>query len=144
MKVNVGIIGAGNMGRTHAVNLKADRRAKIAGVTDTLQPRAQALAEAVGARAFPSVEDLLGADVEAVYITTPNTRHKDAALAALQRGIHVFCEKPMATSLAEAGQVLRAARASKAVYQAGHNRRFAPVYRYLKAQIDQGFRPYLA
>ena len=50
----------------------------------------------------------------------------------------------MATSLGEARQVLAAARASRAVYQAGHNRRFAPAYGYLKAQIEAGLVPYLA
>jgi myo-inositol 2-dehydrogenase/D-chiro-inositol 1-dehydrogenase len=144
MAVRVGIIGAGNMGRTHADILKEDGRVKLVGVTDIAADKAEALAAAMGGKAFASVEALLDSGVDAVYVTTPNTRHVPATLAALQRGIHVFCEKPMATSLEEARQVLQAARASKAIYQAGHNRRFAPVYRYLKEQIEAGFIPYLA
>jgi myo-inositol 2-dehydrogenase/D-chiro-inositol 1-dehydrogenase len=144
MTVKVGIIGAGNMGRIHADVLKEDERVRLAGVTDIVPAKAQALAEAMGGKVFVSVEALLDAGVDAVYVTTPNTRHVPATLAALQRDIHVFCEKPMATSLEEARQVLQAARAGKAVYQVGHNRRFAPVYRYLKEQIEAGFTPYLA
>jgi myo-inositol 2-dehydrogenase/D-chiro-inositol 1-dehydrogenase len=144
MAVRVGIIGAGNMGRTHADILKEDERVKLVGVTDIAADKAEALAAAMGGKAFASVEALLDSGVDAVYVTTPNTRHVPATLAALQRDIHVFCEKPMATSLEEARQVLQAARASKAIYQAGHNRRFAPVYRYLKEQIEAGFIPYLA
>src|SRR5262245_336626 len=86
---------------------------------------------------------LLEADIAAVYVTTPNTKHVPATIAALERNIHVFSEKPMATSLKEAREVLAAAQASQAVYQIGHNRRFAPVYRYLKKQIEAGFTPYL-
>jgi len=144
MTLRVGIIGAGNMGRTHAENLKQDARVQIVGISDVVPAKAQDLAAALGARALPSAEALLDADVQAVYVTTPNTRHVPATLAALEKGIHVFCEKPMATSLGDARQVLAAARASRAVYQVGHNRRFAPVYRYLKDQIEAGFTPYLA
>lgn len=143
MTIDVGIIGAGNMGKTHAEILKQDKRVKIVGVTDIIRSKAEGLASDVGCRAFPTVDELLSADVEAVYIATPNTKHVEATLAALERNINVFCEKPMATSLVDAKQVLEAARASDAIYQVGHNRRFAPVYRFLKDQIESGFTPYL-
>jgi myo-inositol 2-dehydrogenase/D-chiro-inositol 1-dehydrogenase len=141
--IKVGIIGAGNMGRTHADILEEDERVEIVGVTDIVPARARKLAESVGGRAFQIVEALLDA-VEAIYVTTPNTQHVPDTLAALERDIHVFCEKPMATSLEEARQVLEAAQDSKAIYQVGHNRRFASVYRFLKDQIKAGFTPYLA
>ncbi len=144
MTVRVGIVGCGNMGRTHATILQQDPRVTLVGVTDLDPDRARELAAATASRAFPSLEALLDAEIEAIYITTPNTQHVPATLAALERNIHVFCEKPMATSLAEARQVLTAAQASQAVYQVGHNRRFAPVYRYLKQQIEAGLVPYLA
>lgn len=142
--LRVGIIGAGNMGRTHAEDLKGDDRVTIVGVTDVVPARAEELARWAGGCSFASVETLLDADVQAVYITTPNTRHVAASLEALARGMHVFCEKPMATSLEEARRVLEAARGSGVVYQVGHNRRFAPVYRYLKEQVEAGFTPFLA
>jgi myo-inositol 2-dehydrogenase/D-chiro-inositol 1-dehydrogenase len=144
MTIKVGIIGAGNMGRTHANILKEDQRVKIVGVIDIVPAKAQELAELVEGKVFQSIETLLDADVEAVYVTTPNTKHVPATLAALDRNIHVFCEKPMATSLIEARQVLETAQASQAIYQVGHNRRFAPVYRFLKDQVEAGFTPYLA
>jgi myo-inositol 2-dehydrogenase/D-chiro-inositol 1-dehydrogenase len=64
--------------------------------------------------------------------------HADVAVAALDAGLHVFSEKPMATSLEAAGAVLDAAKRSRGVYQAGFNRRFASVYRELKHRIDGG------
>jgi myo-inositol 2-dehydrogenase/D-chiro-inositol 1-dehydrogenase len=97
--INVGIIGAGNMGRTHANILKEDERVKIVGITDVVSAKAQELAESLGARAFPDVDALLDSGVEAVYVATPNTRHVPAALVALAKNIHVFSEKPMATSM---------------------------------------------
>lgn len=143
MTVRVGIIGAGNMGKTHAEVLKQDSRVTIVGIADAVAPRAEELAVAMGARPFPDFQALLGADLDALYVTTPNTRHGPSVLEALGRNIHVFSEKPMATSLDEARQILDAARASKAVYQVGHNRRFAPAYKYQKEQIAAGFTPYL-
>src|SRR5206468_915521 len=87
---------------------------------------------------------LLDAGVDAVYVTTPNTKHAPAVLAALARNVHVFSEKPMATSLAEAKHIRAAAQESKAIYQVGHNRRFSPAYVFLKERIAEGFQPYLA
>jgi myo-inositol 2-dehydrogenase / D-chiro-inositol 1-dehydrogenase len=75
--------------------------------------------------------------VDAVYITTPNTRHTAVALAAIEAGKHVFCEKPMATTIADARAVFDAASRTKAVFQVGHNRRFAPVYATLKQMLSE-------
>ena len=143
MTVRIGIVGAGHMGRTHAKILKQDERVKIVGVTDTVGSKAEELALDVGGRPFQSAKELLDTEIGAVYVTTPNTKHLEVVLAALERNIHVFSEKPMATSLQEAKQILEAAGASEAVYQVGHNRRFAPVYTYLKKHIQEGFTPYL-
>ena len=81
---------------------------------------------------------------DAIYITTPNTKHTELAIAAAQAGKHVFCEKPMATSLADAQAVLDAAARSSAVFQVGHNRRFAPVYATLKQMLAKSHAPHSA
>ncbi len=143
MAVRVGIVGAGNMGKTHGEVLRDDSRVTIVGIADVAAARAQELAGALGTRAFASTNDLFDAGIDGVYITTPNTRHGELVLEALGRHIHVFSEKPMACNLDEAKQILTAVRAGKTVYQVGHNRRFAPVYKYQKQQIEAGFVPFL-
>jgi myo-inositol 2-dehydrogenase/D-chiro-inositol 1-dehydrogenase len=132
--VDVGIIGAGYIGGVHAGVLGKDARARVASVYDVLSERAESLARTSGARVARSVEELLE-ECDAVYVTTPNTRHTELAVAATRTGKHVFCEKPMATSLEEARAVLEAAESSRGVFQVGHNRRFAPVYRMLKQML---------
>ncbi len=139
MALNVGIIGCGYMGGTHAKILGADPRVQVVAVADVARAKADALAHTMQARAFESVRDLLGAGLDAVYVTTPNTLHTEAVLAALEAGLHVFSEKPMATTLAEARQIRDAAAKAKGIYQVGHNRRFAPVYQYCKHALAQGF-----
>ena len=141
MVVTVGIIGAGYMGTVHAKNLIIDARVHILGVVDVVTPKADELARLVHGRTFPSAQALFEAGVGAVYVCTPNTLHTAAVLAALQRGVHVFSEKPMATTLHEAQQLLDAARTSRVLYQIGHNRRFAPVYKFARQKILAGFRP---
>lgn len=133
-QIKVGIIGAGYIGGVHAGLLARDERASVVAVHDIDAGRAGRLAASVGAAVIGSAEELIAA-VDAVYITTPNTKHTALALAALDAGKHVFCEKPMATTLADARTVLDRAAQSAAVFQVGHNRRFAPVYAMLKQMI---------
>src|SRR5262249_28908247 len=130
--LRIGFIGAGHIAGTHMRILARDPRARIAGVYDVSTERAQASSAPV----FESPEALLEA-VDAVYITLPNRLHAQHALAALQRAKHVFCEKPMSVTLEEARRVEEAAARSRAVFQVGHNRRFAPVYLKVKAALAE-------
>ncbi len=141
-RLKIGIIGAGYIGGVHASLLSRDERVQVSRVYDVVSERAERLARSNGAAAAPSVDALIEA-VDAVYITTPNTRHAAITLKAIAAGKHVFCEKPMATSLEDARAVLDAASRSNAVFQVGHNRRFAPVYSTLKQMLSE-CRPHSA
>jgi myo-inositol 2-dehydrogenase/D-chiro-inositol 1-dehydrogenase len=140
-KLKVGIIGAGYIGGVHAALLARDERVDVALVHDSIRDRARLLARSTGATIAQGAEELIEG-VDAVYITTPNTRHTSIARAALEAGKHVFCEKPMATSVSEAQVVFDAASRSKAVFQVGHNRRFAPVYTKLKEMLSESGPPH--
>ena len=133
-RVKVGIIGAGYIGGVHASVLARDERVIVSAVHDVERERAERLARSSGATVSDDAEHLIG-NVDAVYITTPNTKHSELALAAITAGRHVFCEKPMATSPENARALLDRASASSRVFQVGHNRRFAPVYATLKQMI---------
>jgi len=135
-KLRVGIIGAGYIGGVHAGQLSRDDRVRVAAVHDSINERAQLLARATGADIASGADELIKG-IDAVYITTPNTKHTAIALAALEAGKHVFCEKPLATSISDAQAVLEAASRSNAVFQVGHNRRFAPVYAILKRLLEE-------
>jgi myo-inositol 2-dehydrogenase/D-chiro-inositol 1-dehydrogenase len=135
-KLKAGIIGCGYIGGVHASLLARDERVRLTAVHDVAGDRAERLALSIGAAVARGVEELIER-VEAVYITTPNTQHTALALAAIEAGKHVFCEKPMATSVADARAILDAASATNAVFQVGHNRRFAPVYATLKQMLAE-------
>lgn len=142
-KLRVGIIGAGYIGGLHAAVLTRDDRVRVAAVHDAVSERAARLADSTKSDIASSVAELIEA-VDAVFITTPNTKHSAIAQAAIDSGKHVFCEKPMSTSIEEARAVLDAAAGSNAVFQVGHNRRFAPVYTTLKQMLSESGPPHSA
>jgi myo-inositol 2-dehydrogenase / D-chiro-inositol 1-dehydrogenase len=142
--LKIGLVGAGSMGRRHLDALSRDARVAIVGVADSVDGAARAAAEPVGARPCRTVGELAELGAAAVYVTLPNAFHGAVVREAVSRGLHVFSEKPMATTLDEARRVAEAVRRSGRVYQMGFNRRFAPAYRYLKQQLASGFVPYSA
>jgi len=118
MKLRIGVAGAGYAGGMHAGILRGDERVEV-----RIGPTA-------------SFHELLECS-DAIYITTINSRHADLAIEALGAGKHVFCEKPMATTVGDARRVLDVANSSGKVFQVGHNRRFAPVYKRLKELLTK-------
>lgn len=142
--VKVGLIGAGGMGRRHLEVLTRDPRVEVVGVADAAEAAARSAAEAFGGRACRTAADLAELGADAVYVTLPNAYHGAVVIEAMDRGLHVFSEKPMATTLDEARRVAACARRSGRVYQMGFNRRFAPAYRHLKEQVAGGFVPFSA
>ena len=144
MGLKIGLIGAGAMGRRHLEALARDERARVVGVADAVEAAARSAAAEAGARPCRDLADLAEAGAEAVFVTLPNAFHAPVVLEALDRGLHVFCEKPMAITLADGRAVAARARRAGRVYQMGFNRRWAPAYRFLRSRIDAGFVPYSA
>jgi len=145
MGLKVGIVGAGHMGKVHAQMLAGDKRATLTGIVDIEKEAREALAAEFKTKAFASLDDLVGEGVNAIYITTPNTTHTELTLQVLKKNIHIFCEKPMATNFQDANRILKLLESKNIVYQVGHNRRFAPAYKFAKSLIQNGkFIPYSA
>src|SRR5687768_5713606 len=142
-KIRVGVIGAGYIGGVHAGILARDERVQVAAVYDVERECAERLARAHDARVATGPDELIER-CDAVYITTPNTQHVALALAAIDAGKHVFCEKPLATNISDAEAVFAKAKDSRYVFQVGHNRRFAPVYATLKQLLSERHTPHSA
>ena len=135
-KIKIGIIGAGYIAGVHAAVLARDERVQLAAVYDAVSTVAEKLAGTHNATAVATPLELLERS-DAVYITTPNTQHVSLAIAAVETGKHVFCEKPLATNIDDARRVFRKVSDSSNVFQVGHNRRFAPVYATLKRMLSE-------
>jgi myo-inositol 2-dehydrogenase/D-chiro-inositol 1-dehydrogenase len=100
-KVRIGIMGAGYIAGVHASVLARDERCQLAAVYDVVPECAERLAGAHSATAVATTLELLERS-DAVFITSPNTQHVGLAMASIETGKHVFCEKPLATSVADA------------------------------------------
>ncbi|HEY0681356.1 MAG TPA: Gfo/Idh/MocA family oxidoreductase [Steroidobacter sp.] len=111
----VAFVGLGWIGRKRldALSLRTDIRAEVAALVDSDATRLQAAALAhPQAIASPTIEAALDEDIDAVVIATPNGLHARQAVACLERGAAVFCQKPLATTLADVQRVIAAARAA--------------------------------
>lgn len=136
MPHKIGIIGAGGVAGIHAAILVKDSRVQLHSFFDVEPDRARALTSRFGGSAAQSVDELLQ-KCDAAFVCTPNTTHEEVATKVLDAGRHVFCEKPFALNLASAARLRDRAERSALVYQVGHNRRFAPVYKILKDAMDR-------
>jgi myo-inositol 2-dehydrogenase / D-chiro-inositol 1-dehydrogenase len=139
--VGVALIGSGRMGMFHAETLA--RRlpgAHLAAVADPAPGAAERLATALGAARWYTDPAQLWADpgVDAVVVAAPARAHAELVAAAAGAGKHVFCEKPMAVTLADADRAIDAARTAGVVLQVGFNRRFAADWQAARAAIDAG------
>ena len=142
-RLKVGIIGTGYIGGVHALILARDERVQLAAVYDVDRACAEKFARMHDASLTSDPHELIER-CDAVYITTPNTQHVAASLAALDAGKHVFCEKPLATNVSDAEIVFAKASKTQSVFQVGHNRRFAPVYATLKQLLSEKYSPHSA
>jgi myo-inositol 2-dehydrogenase / D-chiro-inositol 1-dehydrogenase len=136
MPHRIGIVGAGGVAGIHAAILAKDSRVKIQGFFDVDGARAQAFAARFGGQAAKSIEELLEQS-DAAFVCTPNTTHEEVAAQVLDAGKHIFCEKPFALNLESATRLRDRAVRTGLIYQVGHNRRFAPVYKVLKGAIER-------
>ena len=138
--IGIGIIGCGSItDKRHAPEYAANPGARIVGFYDPLADRAAAKAKDYKAAAFPSVEALLAdKSIDAVSVCSSNRYHAALSVAALNAGKHVLCEKPMATTLAEARSMIEASKKSGKFLMIGHNQRLAPAHARAKAILATG------
>ncbi|TGQ71147.1 Gfo/Idh/MocA family oxidoreductase [Mesorhizobium sp. M00.F.Ca.ET.186.01.1.1] len=140
MTVRWGLIGASTVARQFVIDaIRAQGDAEIAAVMSSNPERAKAYA---GENGIPlgvsTVGDLLDAGVDAVYISTTNQLHLEQALAAIEAGKHVLCEKPLALNSADARRMVDAARAAGVVLGTNHHLRNAGAHRAMREAIAAG------
>jgi predicted dehydrogenase len=138
--VRAGIVGAGFVGRIHARSARL-AGGRLAGVVASSPERSDAAARELGAgRAFAAADELIASDeVDVVHVCTPNHLHLPIALAALARGKHVVCEKPIALDVAGAAELHDAARSSRGtVVTVPLVYRYYPTVREARARLHEG------
>lgn len=140
MTIRVGIIGCGGIANEHMNGYQACEDVKVTACADLNLERAKQFAKKYGIpKVFGDYRKVLEQkQINAVSVCTPNYAHAEPAIAALNHGIHVLCEKPIAMNAGEAAKMLKAARTGKALLTIGHHMRFIPCSQFLKNMINEG------
>lgn len=135
-----GIFGPGHIAERFATDLALVEDAELVAVASRSADRAHAFASRHGAAfAYGSLDEMLALpDIDIVYVATPNSQHAPDTLAALEAGKHVLCEKPLATSPAEATAMVDAARQRGLFLMEAMWTRFLPSYRRLIELLADG------
>lgn len=138
-QINFAIIGCGRIAQRHAEHI--NNNGNLVAVCDTVKEKADLLAEKYNAKAFYSIDELLKAnnlDINVVAVCSPNGLHSEHSILSLKSGYHVICEKPMAISSSDCGEMIQVAeKANKRLFAIKQNR-FNPPVAAVKQIIDEG------
>ncbi len=138
--IRYGVISASNMARSHMRAIRDNPNARLAAVCDLDLAKAQSAAEQFGAgQVYQDYRQLLDDDaIDAVVVCTPDQLHREMTVAALTRGKHVLCEKPMALTVDDCQAMIAAERAGQARLMIGQICRYTPGFVAAKCLIEQG------
>jgi phthalate 4,5-cis-dihydrodiol dehydrogenase len=139
MALRLGIVGMGAASRQLLPAVDKQPEIRVTAICDPLASVRETMAAKYAARPLADLDELLASDdVDAVYIATPTDLHAAQVVAAAGAGKHVLCEKPMATTLAEATAMIEAADRNGVVFQVGHSHSYDEPYRAMRAVIASG------
>jgi predicted dehydrogenase len=133
--LRVGVVGVGSLGFHHARILSGRQDIRFAGIHDSSSARQAEVAGQLGVPAAADLDALLK-DADAVVIAVPTSAHEEVALAAIERGVHVLIEKPIAPTIEAADRIVDAADEAGVLVQIGHVERFNAALRACEQYID--------
>lgn len=133
--LKIGVIGTGHLGRHHARVASELTVCELVGIHDSDPSRAAAVAAEFRTKAFPDLAGLIDG-VDAAVVAVPTSAHHAVARRCLDRGVHVLIEKPIASTLEEARDLVSVARERGLLIQVGHSERFNPAIRAAVAVLS--------
>ncbi|ALE54486.1 Gfo/Idh/MocA family oxidoreductase [Paraburkholderia sp. RL17-368-BIF-A] len=135
-EIRWGIVGTGRIARRFAQGLAYVPHARLAALWSRRPEPAQTFADEFGGEACASFDALLASGIDALYIATVQDSHADYAVAALQAGVHVLCEKPATINRPQLERVVDAARGAQRLFMEAMKPPFYPLYRKLRAHLN--------
>jgi predicted dehydrogenase len=133
--LKAGVLGAGHLGKIHLRLLQESKKYDLVGFFDPFTENAKKVAKEFGYKLFDSIEELIAA-VEVVDIVTPTLSHFECAKKAIEKGRHIFIEKPITKTVLEAEAIKTLASQFHVQGQVGHVERFNPAFTAVKDKID--------
>ncbi len=137
--IKVGLIGVGKMGLSHYAILGAHPRVQVAAVCDSATYIVSALRKRTGVETFKDYKKMIDVSkLDCVFVATPTSTHFEAASYALERGLHVFVEKPLCLDSTQSKQLSILAKAKKRANQVGYHNRFIGTFREMRRLVRAG------
>ena len=138
--INIGIIGAGRIGRVHAKALSTLKNVQIRAIADPVAKDLKEYAKSMDIdTSYTDYHKILeDKEIQAVLICTPSDSHYSISLEALAAGKHIFCEKPVDLEIDRVKEIQKKVDASGLVYMVGFNRRFDKEFMAMKKSIESG------
>ncbi|MDO9379190.1 MAG: Gfo/Idh/MocA family oxidoreductase [Nocardioidaceae bacterium] len=135
----IGVVGLGKMGLSHLSMLRAHPDVEVVGVCDSSGYMLGVLGKYTGVPTYGDLEEMLAAtELDALVISTPSRLHAPMVRTALERGLHVFCEKPFCLDPADSLALSELARERGLVTQVGYHYRFVGAFAEVKRLLDAG------
>ncbi|MCF6182228.1 Gfo/Idh/MocA family oxidoreductase [Lutibacter sp.] len=132
--LNVGVLGAGHLGKIHLKLLQQSKKYNLVGFYDPIEENAKKVANEFGYKSFKSVSELIK-NVDVIDIVTPTLSHFDCAKEAITAGKHIFVEKPITKTIEQADTLLKLIKKYNVKGQVGHVERFNPAFTAVKNSI---------
>lgn len=133
--LKAGVLGAGHLGKIHLKLLSQSSKYELVGFYDADQKASKIISDELGYKSFPSMEALIDA-CDMIDVVTPTIYHFDCAEKVVKAGKHLFIEKPITQTVAEAEQLLKLVEANNVQGQVGHVERFNPAFMAVRDKID--------
>ena len=133
--LKVGVLGAGHLGKIHLRLLNQSEKYELVGFYDAFEENANKVAAEFGYKKFDSIAELIAA-VDVVDIVTPTIQHFECAKQVIEAGKHIFIEKPISNTVAEAEEIITLAKKHNVKGQVGHVERFNPAFTAVKDKIN--------
>ena len=134
--LKVGVAGAGHLGKIHLKLLEQSSKYELVGFYDVDSDNGNSIESKFGYPFYSDLDDLLD-KIDVLDIVTPTLSHFEVAKKAIRKGKHIFLEKPIAHTAAEAQEIISLAKEYKVKGQVGHVERFNPAFFALKNQINK-------
>ena len=136
--IRVGVVGVGEMGQNHVRVYNEMEDIDLVGIADVNERKVKEIANQHKAKAFTDYKDLLREDLNAVSIAVPTVLHKMVALDFIREGVNCLIEKPIASNIEDAKEILREAEKNDVKLAIGHIERFNPAVTKLKEIMENG------
>lgn len=133
--LKAGVLGAGHLGKIHLKLLQQSEKYELVGFYDPMEDYAKQVSKEFGYRWFSSIKELIDA-VDVIDIVTPTLNHFECAKLAIEKGKHIFIEKPITKTVEEAEKIRDLVRENGVRGQVGHVERFNPAFTAVRDKIE--------